>query len=90
MENKTPKNNTKGKKVLKGTVVSSRNHCTIVKVNRLAKHEKYQKYLKISKKYKAHDYADSREVGEAVLIEECRPISKDKHFRVVKSEEVKV
>jgi small subunit ribosomal protein S17 len=69
--------------VLKGKIISSRNHCAIVAVERIVKHPKYGKYIQRRKKYKAHDAADSRETGEIVPIVPCRPISKDKRFRVV-------
>jgi small subunit ribosomal protein S17 len=69
--------------VLTGTVVSSRNHCTIVAIERLVKHPKYGKYLQYRKKYKAGDLADSRQAGEKVSIVPCPPISKEKRFRVL-------
>ena len=69
--------------VLKGKVVSNRNHCTIVAVERLIKHPKYGKYLQRRNRYKAHDMADHREVGEIVSIVSCPPISRDKRFRVL-------
>jgi len=72
------------KKKLKGTVVSDKMEKTItVLVNRFVKHPKYKKYLKTSKKYKAHDGTNKHKVGDSVVIEETRPISKDKHFRVI-------
>ena len=74
------------KKKLKGVVVSDKMDKTIVvSVSRYVKHPKYKKYLKISKKFKAHDPENKYKVGERVTIEETRPISKDKHFRVVES-----
>lgn len=69
---------------LKGTVVSDKMMKTItVLVNRFVKHPKYGKYMKISKKYKAHDEENAFKTGDNVTIEECRPISKDKSFKVV-------
>ena len=81
-------NNTEIKKektmqVLKGTVVSSRNHCTIVAIERIVKHPKYGKYLQRRKKFKAHDEADGREAGSIVEIVACAPVSKDKRFKVL-------
>ena len=74
----------KNKKVLKGKVVSNKMDKTAtVVVTRFEKHPKYQKYLKISKKYKVHDADNSAQVGEEVLIEETRPISKDKNFKII-------
>ena len=74
----------KNKKVLKGKVVSNKMDKTAtVMVTRFEKHPKYQKYLKISKKYKVHDADNTAVVGEEVLIEETRPISKDKNFKII-------
>ncbi len=73
------------KKTLKGLVVSDKMDKTIVvAVTRFVKHPKYQKFLKITKKYKAHDEDNAHKVGEQVEIAEVRPLSKDKHFSVVK------
>lgn len=72
------------KKKLTGTVVSDKMAKTVtVLVNRFVKHPKYGKFMKISKKYKAHDEANTYHEGDKVVIEECRPISKDKTFTVV-------
>jgi len=82
MELKT-KNKTRSKK-LSGTVVSDKMKDTVVVlVERFVKHRKYGKYYKIGKKYKAHDPRNEHKVGEKVSIEECRPMSKDKHFRII-------
>jgi small subunit ribosomal protein S17 len=73
----------KNKKIqtLKGVVVSDKMKDTIVvDVSRFVKHEKYQKFLKIKKKFKAHDAGNTKRIGEIVEIVSCRPISKDKHF----------
>ncbi|MCF7836071.1 MAG: 30S ribosomal protein S17 [Candidatus Marinimicrobia bacterium] len=74
---------TAGKK-LKGEVVSDKMDKTVVVfVNRLIKHKRYGKFVKIGKKYKAHDESNKHKVGDKVAIVECRPLSKDKHFKVV-------
>jgi len=74
----------KNKRKLKGAVVSDKMMKTVtVLVNRFVKHPKYGKFMKISKKYKAHDEANTYREGDKVVIEECRPISKDKTFTVV-------
>lgn len=76
--------NTTNKKKLTGTVVSDKMMKTVtVLVNRFVKHPKYGKFMKVSKKYKAHDEANTYREGDKVVIEECRPISKDKTFTVV-------
>lgn len=71
-------------KILKGVVVSNKmNKTIVVKVTRFVEHPKYGKYIKKTKKYKAHDENNSKKIGETVEIEESKPISKDKKFRVV-------
>jgi small subunit ribosomal protein S17 len=73
----------KGKKTLQGTVVSDKMDKTVVvAVTRFEKHPKYQKYLKKTKRFKAHDENNASKVGDVVTIEETRPISKDKKFKV--------
>lgn len=72
------------RKKLQGVVVSDKMKKTVtVLVNRFVKHPKYGKYMKISKKYKAHDEDNTFKTGDTVTIEECRPISKDKSFKVI-------
>lgn len=71
-------------KVLSGIVVSTKMKDTIVvKVDRFVKAPKYQRFMKISKKYKAHDAGNTKKEGETVTIVETRPISKSKNFRVI-------
>jgi small subunit ribosomal protein S17 len=78
------KSEAKKTRVLSGVVVSDKMTDTIVvSVNRFVKHPKYQKFQKISKKYKAHDPGNTKKIGDKVEIEECRPLSKDKHFKVI-------
>ncbi len=75
---------TKQNKVLNGVVVSDKMDKTVVvSVTRFVKHPKYQKFVKISKKYKAHDENNAHKVGDTIEIIESRPLSKDKHFTVV-------
>ncbi|MFZ2831710.1 MAG: 30S ribosomal protein S17 [Minisyncoccia bacterium] len=72
------------RKQLQGTVVSDKMMKTVtVLVNRFVKHPKYGKFMNISKKYKAHDEEGTFKMGDKVVIEECRPISKDKAFKVI-------
>ena len=76
---------TTNNKILKGVVVSNKMDKTaVVSVTRFVKHPKYKKYVKITKKYKAHDADNSAVVGAQVEIKETRPLSKDKHFTIVK------
>ena len=78
------KTETTKKKILSGTVVSDKMDKTVVvAVSTFKKHPKYKKYYQITKKYKAHDEANASKTGEKVKIESTRPISKDKHFKVV-------
>lgn len=71
-------------KTLKGLVVSDKMDKTVVvAVTRFVKHPKYHKFLKITKKFKAHDEGNIHKLGDSVEIVETRPISKDKHFNVV-------
>ena len=72
------------RKRLKGKVVSDKmNKTVVVLVSRYVKHPKYGKYMKIDKRFKAHVEKDMPALGSIVTIEETRPISKDKHFRVI-------
>ncbi|MBU1045875.1 30S ribosomal protein S17 [Patescibacteria group bacterium] len=72
------------KKRLKGIVVSDKMDKTVVvKVETLKTHPLYRRKYKSHKKYKAHDEMNSCKTGEAVVIEETRPLSKDKRWRVV-------
>lgn len=75
----------KKKRVLSGVVVSSAMKDTaVVSVSRYVKHPKFKKFIRRVKKYKAHDPGNTVAVGEKVSIEETRPISKEKHFKIVK------
>ena len=55
----------------------------VVQIERLELQPKYKKYIKRRKRYKAHDSANDCNVGDQVLIEESRPLSKDKRWRLV-------
>ena len=74
------------RKQLNGIVVSDKMKDTIVvSVNRYTKHKKYKKYMKTSKKYKVDDKGNTAKIGDKVVIESSRPISKDKHFVLIKN-----
>jgi small subunit ribosomal protein S17 len=80
----TPTKATKSK-TLNGVVVSDKMKDTIVVlVERYVKHPKYQKFINLRKRFKAHDVGNTCKIGDKVTIRETRPISKDKHFEVVK------
>jgi small subunit ribosomal protein S17 len=71
-------------KKLKGVVVSDKMDKTlVVLVERRIKHPKYKKYINRSKKFKVHDENKKYKVGDKIIIEECKPISKDKHFKAI-------
>jgi small subunit ribosomal protein S17 len=66
-----------------GIVVSDKMDKTVVvEVSHLVKHAEYNKYIKRSVKYKAHDEANSCKAGDRVQIVESRPLSKDKRWRI--------
>jgi small subunit ribosomal protein S17 len=72
------------KRVLQGTVVSDKSDKTVVvRVERRFTHPMMKKTVRMSKKYKAHDENNACKVGDIVLIQESRPISKDKSWVVV-------
>ena len=72
------------KRILIGTVVSDKTDKTVVvKVERKVKHPLYGKIIRRSKKYHAHDEANEYTVGDTVRIEETRPLSKTKTWRVL-------
>ncbi len=74
------------KKRLKGTIVSNKMKDTVVvKIDRIKEHPKYKKRYKVSKKYKADAKESKLEIGDQVMIQECKPKSKDKHWRVVET-----
>ena len=77
-------NSNKKFKTLKGIVVSDRMQKTVVvSVTRLTKHPKYKKYYKVTKKFKAHDEKNEYHMADKVVIEETRPLSKDKRWVVI-------
>ena len=73
------------KKQLTGIVISNKMQKTVVvEVERLKEHPKYKRRFRVHKKYKAHAEIGEYQVGDRVIIEECRPISKEKHWRVIR------
>jgi small subunit ribosomal protein S17 len=70
---------------LTGKVVSDKMNKTVtVLVERRAKHPLYGKVIRLSKKYHAHDEDNGCHEGDTVVIEECRPISRTKAWKVVR------
>lgn len=76
--------NTK-RRVLRGKVVSDKMDKTIVvEISTRKSHPLYGKRTKFSRKFKAHDELNEAKIGDTVVIMETRPLSKDKHFRLVR------
>ena len=72
------------KRILSGTVTSTANAQTVtVSVERRFKHPVLQKTIRKSKKYRAHDEAETFAVGDTVRIQECAPKSKTKRWEVI-------
>ena len=78
-------NNQNKKRKIEGIVVSDKmNKTVVVDVWRFKKHPLYHKILKDSKHFKAHDENNEAKIGDKVIIEETRPLSKDKRWKVIK------
>ena len=78
-------------KVLQGVVTSAKNANTVtVEVTRKWQHPLYKKYVKRTKKYACHVVEMKLQTGDVVDIQECRPISKTKHFQVIAKVDKKV
>ena len=72
------------RKVRIGYVVSDKMEKTIVvELEDRKQHRLYGKILRTNSKVKAHDENEEAGIGDRVRIEECRPLSKDKHFRLI-------
>lgn len=73
------------KRKMIGVITSNKMQKTVVvEVESVKHHPKYLRTYKIHKKYKAHVESPDYAVGDKVMIEECRPISKDKNWLVIK------
>jgi small subunit ribosomal protein S17 len=71
------------RKTKEGVVVSDAMQKTrVVRIERVYRHPRYQRVIRMSKKLKAHDEANASKVGDRVLIEETRPLSKEKRWRI--------
>ena len=74
----------KTRKTRQGSVVSNgMDKSVVVLVERKVRHKLYGKYIRRRVKYMAHDPANECQIGDIVLIEECRPLSKNKRWRVL-------
>jgi small subunit ribosomal protein S17 len=82
MANKLEK--TTNKRKLRGVVVGDKMQKTrVVEISRFKKHPKYLKYYKTTARFKAHDEKNEYKVGDNVVIEETRPLSKEKRWKIV-------
>ena len=73
----------KSRKTQQGAVISNAmDKSVVVLVERKVRHKLYGKYIRRRVQYMAHDPANECNVGDIVLIEECRPLSKNKRWRV--------
>lgn len=84
METQEQKKIAPRRKALTGIVMSDKMKDTIVvSVDNYKKHPKYQKFIRSSKRFKADDKGNTAKVGDRVVIESCRPISREKSFRLI-------
>ncbi|MBT5435069.1 MAG: 30S ribosomal protein S17 [Alphaproteobacteria bacterium] len=75
------------RRVMQGVITSkSGDKTVVVNVERLMKHPLYQKTIRRSKRYHAHDEGNAAKVGDMVRIQECRPLSKLKNWIIVGDE----
>jgi small subunit ribosomal protein S17 len=72
------------KKTREGVVVSDKMTKTrVVRIERVFRHPRYERVITRSKRLKAHDEQNASKVGDRVLIEETRPLSKEKRWRIL-------
>jgi small subunit ribosomal protein S17 len=72
------------KQTFSGVVVSDKMKDTVVVVvERYEKDKKYHKFVTFRKRYKVHNPGNTKKVGDKVMIESCRPISKHKSFQIL-------
>lgn len=71
-------------RILKGTIVSDKMQKTVVvEISRMKKHPKYKKYFKVTRRFKAHDETNQYHIGDKVLMQETKPMSKDKRWKII-------
>lgn len=67
-----------------GTVISSKADKTaVIVVETVKRHPLYGKVIRVQRRFKAHDEDNSAREGDRVVIEECRPLSREKRWRIV-------
>ncbi len=85
-EQTTKETTVQGERILRGTVVSTKMQDTItVAVESYVMHPKYKKFMRHTKKYLVDDKGNTAKEGDKVEIRETRPLSKRKHFKLVKA-----
>ena len=86
-ENKVRQNNSQAetiKRKFNGVVVSDKMDKTrVVSVESVKIHPRYKKRYNVSKKFKVHDEKNQYKAGDKVEFQECRPLSKDKRWRMI-------
>jgi len=69
---------------LTGVIVSDKMKKTrVVEVTHMKKHPKYLRYYKVSQRFKAHDENEEYKMNDSVVIEETRPMSKEKRWKII-------
>jgi small subunit ribosomal protein S17 len=80
-----------GRRKIVGVVVKDKmDKSVVIEVEKFLKHPRYHKYLRMKKRYKAHDEQNACKVGDKVVLVETRPLSKDKRWlvkEIIKREE---
>ena len=72
------------KRTLEGIVTSDKMTKTrVVSITRMKKHPKYLKYYKVTTKFKAHDEKNEYKTGDKVVIQESRPLSREKRWVII-------
>ncbi len=73
------------KRKLQGVIVSdAMDKTVVVAIEKIKTHAKYHRQYKVKKKYKIHDPKNEFHKGDMVVFEECRPMSKDKRWKIIK------
>lgn len=81
----TTEDKTIRRQTFSGVVTSDKMKDTVVvMIPRYVKHPKYHKYMTKKTKIMAHDPGNTKKIGDKITIEACRPISKNKAFKVIK------
>lgn len=81
----TSEQKSKSKRLFVGVVVSDKMEKTIVvRVDRTVLHRKYRKRYIVSRRYKVHDEKKEARLGDTVEFVECRPLSRDKRWRLLR------